>query len=383
MVARQRDLLSALVEARAELILDTNVAELSCVGRFSGAAKTAPWANPGAVLTADDLSPTAQRDVLGQIARFAVEQGFHAVQAPTHLLVDAADSMFSVDLTSVSGLRTALDQNGGRHIGIDYPLIIPNGLLRDAAQLAKLIDGLASVHFDNLWLRVSGFGADASAAGLRRYIQALNRFHRLQRPIVADEVGGLAGLATVAFGAAGGICHGAAEKERFSAAGWNSPNVGGGGGHEKRVLVEGLDRLLSVQQIHILMASPGARRHFSCGDPSCCPRGLDDTLKDPKAHYLRQRQAQVDELTRVPDLRRTKHFLDKRLAPVRAGAEQAAKLNVSDERLSKMLVSNSMRLERTQKVLKTLNQALSGEDRSAQTICRERSAGTRARDIGR
>ncbi|WP_394890120.1 hypothetical protein [Mesorhizobium sp. AaZ16] len=36
---RQHDLMAALADAGGELILDTNVAELSSAGRFSGAAK--------------------------------------------------------------------------------------------------------------------------------------------------------------------------------------------------------------------------------------------------------------------------------------------------------------------------------------------------------
>lgn len=65
---RQHDLLTALAESGGELILDTNVAELSSIGRFAGAARSAPWANPESVLTPDDLRPNANRDVIGQIA---------------------------------------------------------------------------------------------------------------------------------------------------------------------------------------------------------------------------------------------------------------------------------------------------------------------------
>jgi hypothetical protein len=374
----QRDLVAALKESGAELILDTNVAELSCIGRFSGSARRAPWANPAAPLTAEDLAPTANRDLLGQIARFAVQAGFSAVQAPSHLLTDSTDPLFAVDLRSARALREALDREGGRHIGIDYTLMIPNASLRDPVQRRAFIAGLADTPFDNLWFRVSGFGADATAAGLRRYIASAIDFHRLERPIVADGVGGLAGLATIAFGAAGGFAHGAAEKERFNAGDWHKPPKGGGGGREKRVLVSGLDRLLSLKQMEQLMAIPGARRHFSCGDPSCCPRGFDDTVKDPKAHYLRQRRLQVADLAKVPDSRRAQHFLDKQLAPAERHARQAAKLKVEDEALSKMLAENSARLEKAHAVLDNLNGALSGEARSAPPIRRGGTAGVSA-----
>jgi hypothetical protein len=214
-VSRQTDLIALLSERGSELILDTNVAELSSVGKFSGAVKSAPWANPTSILGADDLSPNANRDVIGQIARFAVEHSFHVVQAPTHMLDGSPDSMFAVDRNSTVALRRALDAAGGSHIGINYPLMIKMATLRDPAQRRAFIAGLEGIPFDHLWFRVSGFGADATPAALRRYIAAMMDFLRVDRPIVADGVGGLSGLAIAAFGAAGGICHGAAEKERL------------------------------------------------------------------------------------------------------------------------------------------------------------------------
>ena len=44
-LARQSDLVTALKAAGREVSLDTSVAELSSVGRYQGAASTAPWAN--------------------------------------------------------------------------------------------------------------------------------------------------------------------------------------------------------------------------------------------------------------------------------------------------------------------------------------------------
>lgn len=368
---RQHDLLTALTEVGGELILDTNVAELSSIGRFGGAAKSAPWANPDSVLTPDDLRPNANRDVIGQIARFAVKQGFHAVQAPAHILEGSTDQLFAVDCEATAALRRALDTEGGKHIGIDYPLMIKNASLRDPAQRRAFITALKNVPFDNLWFRVSGFGADATPAGLRRYIAAMMDFHRLEVPIVADGVGGLVGVAIAAFGAAGGICHGVAEKERFDASDWKKPPQSGGGGREKRVLMAGLDRLLSVKQVDALMAAQGAKPLLSCHDRSCCPNGLSDTMKDPKAHYLRQRARQVRELSAVPDARRSQHFLEKELAAAERTARSAAKLKVSDEGLSKLLQRSSDRLEKMHAVLDALNGTIAGQPRAAVPLRRQ------------
>lgn len=368
---KQHDLLSALTEAGGELILDTNVAELSSIGRFSGAARSAPWANPDSVLTPEDLRPNANRDVIGQIARFAVKQGFHAVQAPTHLLEGSMDRLFAVDCEATTALRRALDAEGGKHIGIDYALMIKNASLRDPAQRRAFTASLKNVPFDNLWFRVSGFGADATPMGLRRYIAAMMDFHGLNVPIVADGVGGMAGVAIAAFGAAGGICHGVAEKERFDASDWAKPPQKGGGGREKRVLIGGLDRLLSVKQIEVLMASQGAKPLLSCHDRSCCPNGLSDTLKDPKAHYLRQRARQIQELSAVPEARRSQHFLEKELATAERVARSAAKLKVSDEGLSNVLHRSSERLEKMHAVLDALNGTIAGQSRAAVPMRRQ------------
>ena len=51
MFLRQRDLVDALRQAGHELVLDTNVAELSVIGRYQGAAQGAQWADPNSVLT--------------------------------------------------------------------------------------------------------------------------------------------------------------------------------------------------------------------------------------------------------------------------------------------------------------------------------------------
>jgi hypothetical protein len=301
--ARQNELIQSLREAGSELILDTNIAELASLGRFSGAVRDAPWANPMAVISPDDLKPNSNRDVIGQIARFAVAQRFDAVITPTHILEGSTDPLFAVDRNTTLELRRALDAEGGSNIALHYELNIKNASLRDPAQRRAFIQGLGDLPYASLWMRISGFGADAKSMGLRRNIAAMLDFVRLERPIVADGVGGLVGMAMVAYGAAGAICHGVAEKERFDAGSWSKPPKQGGGGSEKRVLIGALDRLLTVKQVEVLMAVPGARNLLSCGDRHCCPTGLDDMLKNPKGHYLRQRVQQMSALSRVADTR--------------------------------------------------------------------------------
>jgi hypothetical protein len=360
---RQKELVGVLAESGVELTLETNVAELSSIGRFEGSARSAPWANPTSMLTPDDLLPSPNRDVIGQIARFAVSNGFHVVQAPTHLLSGAADKCFGSDRDATIALRNALDTEGGKNIGIAYPLLINYADLRDPIQRRTFIAGLADLPIDSLWFRVSGFGADATPTGLRRYIAAALGFQQLNVPIVADGVGGIVGLALAAFGVAGAVCHGVG-RERFNASDWivapkgNQPRI------PTRVLVNGLDRQLTVDQLDKLMNAAGGRRLLGCNDRRCCPNGHEDTLKDSKAHFLRQRAAQYESLSKVPESRRAQDFLDRELAAVERTARNAAKLKVNDSRLSALLVKNAVRLDKMVDVLGDLKTTIDGTSRA-------------------
>ena len=172
--------------------------------------------------------------------------------------------------------------------------------------------------YRQVWLKVSGFGGSATAAGLRKYIAAAQDFHLLQKPIIADCVGGLPGLAILAFGAAGGIAHGLAEKEQFDGSDWHKPPRPPDpdekrGGNAYSVLLPGIDRLLKPDQAQILINANGGRRLLSCNDRRCCPHGFEDTIRDPKGHYLRQRAWQCEALSKVPEARRARDFLDNAL----------------------------------------------------------------------
>jgi hypothetical protein len=352
---KQADLIAALRAAGRELVLDTNVAELSSIGRYQGAVRDAPWASPDGMLTARHLTGGNENDVVGTIARFAVANKIHRVHAPAHLLSGINDPWFGIDIQAVKRLRAMLDIEGGKGIPIDYPLLLPAGVLNDPAERKRIISVLADVPAKSLWLRVSGFGAEATPAGIRKYISALQDFHSLNIPLLADTVGGMAALAVVAFGAASGIAHGAAEKERFDACQWSKPRKerkGGGGGYT--VLMQGIDRLLKKQEAEALIAAPHGRRLLSCDNLRCCPHGFEGTMKDPRGHYLRQRALQCEALSSVPGPIRAEHFLNKTLTDVDRKARQIAKLKVTNATLGNMLQKNSSRLDRMRAVLEDL-----------------------------
>ena len=363
----QRDLVSSVWSAGAEIVLDPTIAELSVIGRYSGACRDLPWANRERPLGPDDLRGDAGKTVARQIADFSVSRKVDVVLAPTHLLTGARDEWLALDRRICEELRIALDSQGGRQIEIDYPLIITYEMLRDEASRRALVQALGELPFVNLWVRVAGFGADASAVGVRRFIMALSEFHLLGKPVIADCVGGLAALAVVSFGAASGVAHGIAEKERFDASKWNMVPKKGGGGQSGRLYLPGLDRHFKLREARSIIEARGGRRLLACSDRDCCPLGLEDMEKDPKAHFLTQRTKQVRDIERVVDFRRSTQFLDFHLASADRTARQAAKLKV-EPALGKALRRASARLDRMRGVLEDLERTAGREASRAQPI---------------
>jgi hypothetical protein len=360
-VVRQRDLISCLRNRGDELVLDLNVAELSSVGKWDGAARSAPWARQDRMLAEADFEGVAGQRLADQFAEFAVKHGVGTVLAPTHFIDGPADRYLAIDHASCLALRRALDRAGGSRVRIDYTLITTNSVIKDAANREVFLRWLETLPFDCLWLRTSGFGINATGVGLRKHMNVAYDFHRLRRPIVVDGVGGLIGLAFVAFGAASGISYGVAENERFDASSWRKPRQGGGG-HGKRFLFADADLFVSEPQAQMLMAAPHGRRLLGCADPTCCPHGFDDTMRDPKGHFLRQRFARLDTIAKVPEAHRARHFLDATLPAASRVARRSATLRVNDAELVSKIRAHAERLDKVSEVLEDLHAALSTSD---------------------
>ena len=356
---RQTSLIRTLRDEKAEIILDSNVAELSAKGRFGGAMRFAPWAAEKRPLDKDDFIPGTNRSVIEPISRFAIENGIGTVMSPTHYLGDGEYQWFKVDQASCEALRQDLDRRGGEHIAIDYPLIVTYAQLRDPETRKILIDGLRDLPFDFLWLRVSGFGADATAAGVERYMQALFEFHALGKPIITDQVGGLASLAISAFGAASGFAHAITGKERFTASGWIKPKAKKGqGSGGKTVYVHGLDRRMKVGDARKLFEDARTSREiFGCPDKSCCG-DIEKMLNNPEAHFIRQRNRQVNELSNTPETLRSETFVTSHVEQARRRADRAMKLKKADDDSKKMILKSQKRLVRLEEMLVNFQEQL-------------------------
>ena len=172
----QKEFIRALRDGGADVILDTKVAELSEVGRFQGMAKGAPWAATEQDrplkpedFQPDDFRPRANIDLFGEVARMAVELEVAAVMAPAHFLRNGGDDTWlPIDRAGVMRLRSALDREGGAAIAIDYPVILPHTRLQDGKDRARLMQALDGLPFDNLVLRLSGFGSNAMPLTVKR-----------------------------------------------------------------------------------------------------------------------------------------------------------------------------------------------------------------------
>jgi hypothetical protein len=376
----QKELIEAFRVDGAEIVLDTKAAELAAVAKCGGYARAAPWsaASNGEPLGPEHFSRGAPADVIGQIARFAIEHRFHAVLAPSHFLREGGMSpWFAVDRDACLRLRAALDREGGAEIAIDYPLILGHTVLNDPGTRGTVVAGLADLPFDNLWVRASGFGSDGAPATTRRFITALWGIHNLGKPVVADYLGGgLVGLASIAFGAVCGLACGIGERERFDALSWHKPppaRSDESGGRAVRIAVPGLDKSLTVAELKLLASARGGTRLVVCGDRECCRNGLDDMLRIPRRHAAYQRFVKIRDLERTPDLNRERHFLDGEMTRVDRSARQVKELKTGEEQMTKRLVDHSRRVERLRTALEHLHE-MRGEDHSRSAAAVRRPA---------
>lgn len=351
----QLDLIKTLKASGTEVVLDPNFAEMATAGRFgSTSLQKLPWANLERPWGIADFGRRRNHDVARAIAEFAVNAGVNAVLAPTHLVEDINDAWRPIDLNLCEALRYELDRTGGSGIAIDYQLISTSAFLKDPANRAALIQDISGMPVENVWMRTSGFGATATGAGTRQYIECVQSFHELRKPIVADMIGGFAGLAALAFGAAAGISHGVGQKESFRASEWKKPPSGGGGA-SARVYVHELDRYFKEDQLKAIFGAKGGRSRFGCNDTSCCRHGSEDMIESSHAHFLAQRHKQLEDLSTVPELRRTEHFLLRHLDPAIRSARLAAKLKIEDEQVLAAVGTAKIRMIRLRDALADLD----------------------------
>jgi hypothetical protein len=362
-IGEQLDLAKALKATGCEIVLDPNFAEMASQGKFGSAAlQKLSWASHDRPWEPADFGRMRNNDAAKAIAEFAVRAGVNAVLAPTHLLEILNDGWRPVDLRICEALRYELDRCGGSDIIIDYQLITTTALLKDSKSRAAFVTDIQTMPIENVWLRASGFGATATGAGTRVYIESVRELHEIGRPIIADMAGGLATLGAVAFGAIGGMSHGVGQKETFRASDWRKPQTGGGGS-AARIYIKELDRSFKEEQLQAIFGAKG-RSRFCCADTSCCPHGAEDMIENEHAHFLTQRHRQLDDLSSVSQDRRVSHFLLRHIDPAIRSARHAATLKIADEQVLKAVCDAKSRLVRLHDALVDLDEKRGNETRS-------------------
>lgn len=359
----QREFMRALRENGSDVTLDTKVAELSEIGKFKGSAKGTPWAaeDENRPLRPEDFEAGANLDIFGKIARSAVELDVTSVMSPTHFLRPGVDSTrFPIDCRSVSLLRTALDREGGRHIVIDYPLILPHTCLFDVEQRTRIVSELYDLPIDNLVLRLSGFGADAGPFTVKKILRAIQKLHDLGYPILLDYVGGLVGLSALAFGVVSGIANGIGERDRFDARRWQmqpeKPSSNGPFGRTVYFPLPDFDKSFRKEDLEAIANTPRGQRLVACEDRDCCPQGLTSMLNNHRSHIARQKIRAVDDLFNVPDSRRIDHFMSVEMRNAERKARDLVRLKVGDDRLKQILSKGRKRIESMTRMFETLSE---------------------------
>jgi hypothetical protein len=337
---------------RIDVVLDPKTQESATEGAFNSKLAKLPWGadKPHAV---EDFEGSAGKRRATAIAEFVKDNGFTKVLTPSHFVRSHDDDWFDVDLQMADRLREALDRVGASTIPIAYSLAIPYSVLRDTAELNSLVERIGVTTVDEIWLRVDGFGSDASPTGVKNYIEAGRGLHGIGKPLIADHVGGLVGISLLAFGGVGGLSHGVTLRERFSAAHWfRVPSGDTHFGPHHRVYFPELDIHLEANHAQkLLESSMGLRARIGCRDTECCPRAVADMIAQPGRHFLNQRAKQFSRLSEVPGQLRTSVFLEEFLRKASDHAMAVSNMRIADTIFSERMLKQRLRLDALRETL--------------------------------
>ncbi len=329
--AEQHDELRRVARERhLETVLDPKAFELSTVrGPLNPKLAALAWAGVQLPHDPGQLRGPGAQWMSALIADEVARRHYSAVLSPTHLLSGADDEWLSVDIQLARSLRRALDERGLQKVTIYFPLTLRSKVFHNSAARNTVMRALAEAPIDAVWLRIHPFSSSqAGPLVLRSYIEAACDLHRLGLPIVGERTG-TAGLALMAFGAIGGIESGVTHGERFDVNNLFKPPRPGDKpfAPSPRVYLSRLGVFVSRAQAAALMSRPRMQATFGCRDTDCCARGHADTDRDPRRHFLLQRQREVTELGLRPEPVRAGIYLEDFLRPATDLALRAAKVD--------------------------------------------------------
>lgn len=344
---RHKELIDLAEKSRLECILDPCTQASATVGGYGKAYGDLPW-GVGRQQSPSDFQGANQRRVVDSLADYIANHGFTQLITPTHLIRDAEDEWFPLDIEVAHRLREQLDRTGAKRVSLIYSLALPYATFRNEDARDKIIQKLEreGVPVQSIWLKVDGCGVNSSPTAVRNYIEAATDFHQLGVPVIGDQIGGLAGLSLLSLSAVGGIVHGLTVGEQFNVQHWRHPPNGKSHMPHPRVYIPKLDLYLKpVEAKRLFDASSRLRAHFGCSDPTCCPRGIVDMTENPARHFLIQRMRQVSDLAQIPQQHRPREFLERYVRPTTDEVIRFTSSEHLDANLQKHMMKHRKRLD--------------------------------------
>jgi hypothetical protein len=378
-ITSQKEFVQALKRDHVEIVLDTEVAELAAAMKFQTHVKKAPWASiadDGLLHHAYFDGSYSQANIIKTIAEFAVQNGVDTILAPSHLIADRNfNGWLTIDAKSCLELRKELDRSGGSHIRIDYPIIHSHTAINHADTRNQLIERIADLPIENLWIRASGLGNEPKPQTSKQFLTSLYDLQQLGLPIILDHVDGLMAQAMIAFGGVSGVSQGIGERFSFDAGNWHKTpeprDESQPFGRTTYIEIPGLGKRINKREFQLLASAKSGHKYLGCQD-RCCSHGVRSMLDDTLQHAAYQALAPIRRLSEVPNLNREGFFLDK---PLRE-AEQLAR-NIKDLNPSKIEAEKSgVNLESLKKRLSEYHSKIGRYSDALSSIHDKREAGS-------
>jgi len=299
---RQRELRLHLENSHYERVLDPMALELATRGGWErDALRGLEWAGKERHVPAH-FAHSGVAGLVDPIAKFAAENRYSAVLAPTHYIENVDDPWWKIDRRAARRLRLQLDAGDRQDVLIYYRLAVSRQTLIDREQRFAILAALADLDIDAVWLCLHPVSSRSGPIVLRSYLELCRDLASIDAPLVAERAGFL-GLALLGMNAVGGIESGITLGQGYQVNRLLSPPRKEDSAEvfapQPRVYIERLGITLTKQEARSFLSAQGMKRRFACQDRTCC-RHWEDMIRDPRRHFVFTRAAEVASFSCVP-----------------------------------------------------------------------------------
>lgn len=299
---RQRELRLELENRGYESILDPMALELATAGGWEREGlRSLEWAGEG-IHEPSRFRGSGVAELVDPIAKFAAENRYNAVLAPTHFVAGVEDAWWGIDRRATRRLRHQLDMAGRSDVPIYYRLAISRNTLVDQTQRIAMLHALADLEIDGIWLCLHPVSARSGPQVLRSCLEISHDFSSIGVPVVAEKTGFL-GLALMGFNAVGGAESSVTLGQGFDVNRLVNPpkprDDAQPFGPQPRVYLDSLGLTLTRAEATSFFKARGTKGRFGCQDRPCC-RSWQDMLEDPGRHFVYTRAGEVAAISNVP-----------------------------------------------------------------------------------